>query len=159
MTRQFDIIIFLASAFLLLSSLSAYAQGGKEEFNVDYDHPKPYILGGVEVEGNTYLGKDQILQLSGLREGMELEIPGEQASAIVNRLWQQRYFQNVSIEVDSLSAARDSVWLRIKIEERPRVSQWIYSGIKSGEKKEIEERTGLRRGREGQEGHQGQLHS
>ena len=148
MTRHFDIIIFLASAFLLLSSLSAYAQGGKEEFNVDYDHPKPYILGGVEVEGNTYLGKDQILQLSGLREGMELEIPGEQASAIVNRLWQQRYFQNVSIEVDSLSAARDSVWLRIKIEERPRVSQWIYSGIKSGEKKEIEERTGLRRGRE-----------
>lgn len=140
--------IFCVAVLMCSAVLLSRAQGGGAAYEVDYNRPKKFILGGVRTEGNTYLGREQILQLSGLREGMDITIPGDQASAIVNRLWQQRYFQNVSIEVDSLSSARDSVWLCIKIEERPRVSQWTYSGIRSGEKKEIEERTGLRRGRE-----------
>lgn len=140
--------IFCVAVLMCSAVLLSRAQGGGAAYDVDYNRPKKFILGGVRTEGNTYLGREQILQLSGLREGMDITIPGDQASAIVNRLWQQRYFQNVSIEVDSLSSARDSVWLCIKIEERPRVSQWTYSGIRSGEKKEIEERTGLRRGRE-----------
>lgn len=140
--------IFCVAVLMCSAVLLSRAQGGGAAYEVDYNRPKKFILGGVRTEGNTYLGREQILQLSGLREGMDITIPGDQASAIVNRLWQQRYFQNVSIEVDSLSSARDSVWLCIKIEERPRVSQWTYSGTRSGEKKEIEERTGLRRGRE-----------
>ncbi len=126
----------------------AFAQDQSAAFNVDYNNPQEFILGGVKVEGNTYLGRDQILQLAGLREGMNITIPGDQVSAIVNRLWQQRYFQDVSIQVDSLSSQRDSVWVKIKIEERPRVSQWIFTGVKSGEKKELQERTSLRRGGE-----------
>ena len=135
---------------LLLSiiSVAVFAQNADNTINVDYSRPSKYVLGGVAVHGNTYLGKEQILQYAGLREGMEVTIPGDQVSAIVNRLWQQRYFQDVSIAVDSVSSKKDTVWLKIDIQERPRVSQWIFSGVKPSVKKEIQERTTLRRGGE-----------
>jgi len=140
--------MILCAVVMSLMGAAASAQSQSQTYEVDYNNPKEFILGGVKVHGNTYLGRDQILQLAGLNEGMQIAIPGDQVSAIVNRLWQQRYFQDVSIAVDSLSSQRDSVWLKINIVERPRVSQWNYSGIKTSEKKDIQERTNLRRGGE-----------
>ncbi len=131
---------------LALVCAGAFAQGGPGTAEVDYSNPADYTVGGVKIEGNTYLGRDQIMQLSGIRVGEKVTIPGDQVSNIVNRLWQQRYFKDVSIAIDSLSSARDTVWLAIKIVERPRVSQWIFSGVKSSERKEIQERVNLRRG-------------
>ena len=54
----------------------------------------------------------------------------------------------MAVEVDSLSAQRDSAWFVIRIKERPRVSRWSFSGVKSSERKDIEERLNLRRGGE-----------
>ena len=105
-------------------------------------------LGGVKVEGNTYFSEQQILSLTGLRKGKQITIPGEDVTTVVKRLWQQRYFEDVSISADSLSAGRDSVWLKISLLERPRVSKWTFSGIKGGEKKDLQERLNLRPGRE-----------
>ena len=50
--------------------------------------------------------------------------------------------------VDSLSASADTAWFKVCIRERPRVSRWTYSGVKSGEKKDLQERLNLRPGRE-----------
>jgi len=52
------------------------------------------------------------------------------------------------MNIDHFSADRDSVYLVIQIEERPRVSRWSFSGVKSGEKKDLQERLHLRRGGE-----------
>ena len=129
---------------LLLTGVAAQAQ----QFSVDYASPRKYVVGGVKVEGNTYLGDDQIIQFSGLRKDMEVTVPGDQVSEIVSRLWMRRYFEDVSVSIDSLSASRDTAWFAIRIKERPRVSAWTYSGVKSGEKKELQERLNLRRGGE-----------
>ena len=67
---------------------------------------------------------------------------------MVDRLWLQKYFEDVAITVDSLSAVGDSAFFTIRIKERPRVSTWTYSGVKSGEMKDIKERVNLRRGTE-----------
>lgn len=126
------------------SSLMAQQQG----VEVDYNNPRQVIVGGVKVEGNTYFKSQQILSYSGLREGQEITIPGEEISSIVERLWLQRYFEDVAVVVDSLDATRDTAYFTIKIQERPRVSRWTFSGVKSGERKDIEERVNLRPGRE-----------
>ena len=52
------------------------------------------------------------------------------------------------MEIDHLSPARDSAYLKIVIVERPRVSKWSFSGVKTGEKKDLQERLNLRRGGE-----------
>ena len=131
---------------LLLFSLAGWAQG--DGVTVDYNNPKKYIVGGVGVEGNHYFSESQILQVTGLQRGMEVEVPGEALSSIVDRMWLQRYFEDVAIVVDSLAPSRDTAFFKIRIIERPRVSRWTFSGVKSGEQKELQERLNLRRGGE-----------
>ncbi|MBR6001276.1 MAG: outer membrane protein assembly factor BamA [Bacteroidales bacterium] len=135
----------ILTSLLLLAPLAASAQGGIE---IDYTHPKKYVIGGMKVDGNSYFSDQQIIQQTGLRAGMSVNIPGEEISGIVNRLWQQRYFEDVAVSLDSLSATKDTAWLKIAIVERPRVSRWTYTGVKPSEKKDIQERLNLRPGRE-----------
>ena len=126
-------------------SLAAQEGGGVE---VDYSHPVKYKVGGITVEGNTFYSDQQIISLTGLRPGMEVTVPGEELSNIVDRLWLQRYFEDVALTVDSLSVAGDSAWFCLRIKERPRVSRWTFSGVSSSERKDIQERVNLRPGRE-----------
>ena len=137
--------IILISA-LMLGALSSFAQESGVE--VDYTRPQKYIVGGLSVEGNNYFSESQIIQLTGLQKGMEITVPGDELSGIVRRLWMQRYFEDVSMEIDHLSPARDSAYLKIVIIERPRVSRWSFSGVKTGERKDLQERLNLRRGGE-----------
>ncbi|MCQ2153512.1 MAG: outer membrane protein assembly factor BamA [Bacteroidales bacterium] len=135
------------AALCLSALLSLDAQAGPV-VEVDYSNPHKYLVGGVSVEGNTYFNAQQIIQLSGLEKGMEVTVPGDEVSAIVSRLWKQRFFEDVEISIDSLSAGGDSAFFAIRVKERPRVSRWSFSGVKSGEKKDIQEKLSLRRGGE-----------
>lgn len=143
-------LFFLALLFVLSTAfaVSVYGQRKGGGIEVDYNNPKKYIVGGVSVEGNNYLASDQIIQLAGLQKGMELTVPGEAVTSIVKRLWLQRYFEDVSMVIDSLSATRDTAYFKLCVIERPRVSRWTFSGVKSGEQKELMERLNLRRGGE-----------
>ena len=135
------LIILLALALL---SFAAYAQAPE----VDYNRPKKYIVGGVRVEGNKFVNGEQIIQISALDKGMEITVPGDDVSNIIKRLWAQRFFETVSLEIDSLSAAGDSAYFVIKITERPRMSGYSFTGVKKSEDKEIRDRLGLKRGNE-----------
>ena len=139
----------LCTALLLsLAGISLRAQQNRSSIEVDYNNPRTYVVGGVSIEGNQYFNEHQILQLTGLRTGQSLTVPGEEATGIVKRLVAQRYFEDVAVVVDSLSHNADTAWLKICIRERPRVSRWTYTGVKSGEKKDLQERLNLRPGRE-----------
>ncbi|MBR4596494.1 MAG: outer membrane protein assembly factor BamA, partial [Bacteroidales bacterium] len=136
--RRLVLIVVLA-----LVGITLRAQSSVE---IDYAHPRKYTVGGVGVEGNQYFSENQILQLSGLREGMEITVPGDEVTGIVRRLVAQKYFEDVAVRIDSVKA--DSAWVNVVIRERPRVSRWTYTGVKSGEKKDLQERLNLRPGRE-----------
>ena len=142
---KFSRIICLLVA--LVSVVPAIAQSSSK-VEVDYNNPKKYIVGGVDVEGNEHFAPSQILQITGLQKGMEVTVPSEELSGIVNRLWSQRFFEDVAIVIDSLAPTRDTAFFKIRIIERPRVSKWTFAGVKSGEQKELQERLNLRRGGE-----------
>ena len=133
---------------LLALTLPLRAQQSGEDIVVDYNNPKKYIVGGVKVEGTKYFSQDQILQIAALQKGMEVTVPSEAMSGIVQRLWLQRYFEDVSVAIDSITPSRDTAFFKVCIVERPRVSRWTFSGVKSGEEKELMERLNLRRGGE-----------
>ena len=135
---------------LLLLTLAPTVMSAQqqEEVVIDYNNPRKLVVAGVEVEGNTYFSDQQIVQLSGMMEGSTVTVPGEEISAVVNRLWLQRYFEDVAVSIDSLTAGRDSAYFKIALIERPRVSRWTFTGVKSGEKKDLEDRLSLRRGGE-----------
>ena len=139
--RAKQILCLLLLAFLAIPSIA-------QEVEVDYNNPKKYVVGGVKVEGNHYFSPDQIIQISGLQKGIEITAPGDEVSSIVNRLWLQKYFEDVAVVIDSLAPSQDTAFFKIAIIERPRVSRWTFSGVKSGEEKELLERLNLRRGGE-----------
>ena len=139
--------IVLNLLFVLLA-VPALAQKADNGVVVDYNNPKKYIVGGVKIEGTNYFSPDQIKQITGLQKGMEITVPSQEMTSIVNRLWQQRYFEDVALAIDSLSASKDTAFLKVSIIERPRVSKWTFSGVKSGEQKELLDRLNLRRGGE-----------
>ncbi len=135
--------LFCAAVWLLLAGAVARAQSG---LTVDYGNPQKYVVGGVSVEGNNYVNRDQIIQLSGLREGMEVTVPSDFFSLLIDKMWHRRYFEDVSVAIDSLSATRDTAFFKIVVAERPRVSRWTFSGIKSGDQKDLKERLNLKPG-------------
>ncbi|MCH5172687.1 MAG: outer membrane protein assembly factor BamA [Bacteroidales bacterium] len=136
---------YIAVLVLVLAScLVSQAQAGSVE--VDYNKPRKYIVGGVEVEGNSFFSAEQIISLTGLQKGLELTVPSDDVTGIVRRLWLQRFFEDVSLTIDHLSENADSAYFKIILKERPRVSHWSFSGIRSGDRKELQDRLNLRRG-------------
>ena len=127
-------------------SYSLFAQGNG--ITVDYNNPKKYVIGGVRVDGNHYFGAEKILQLTGLQKGMKITVPSEEISSIVNRLWLQRYFEDAAVVIDSIAPSLDTAFFCIRIKERPRVSRWTFTGVRSGEEKELRERINPKRGGE-----------
>ena len=134
--------------FLLLFAFAVplFAAQKEDDIIIDYNNPKKYIVGGVSVEGNTYFAAERLINLSGIREGMEVDIPGEGISSVVKRLWMQRYFEDVAVAVDSITPTKDTVFLKICIKERPRVSRITFTGVKTSEQKDLQERLNIRRG-------------
>lgn len=140
-SRIFTILALLA----LQSPLIAQTRG---DVVVDYSRPKKYIVGGIDVQGNNYFSDSQIISLTGMQEGMEVTVPSDEFSGIVKRLWLQKFFEDVSVNIDSVQVASDTAYFSIHIVERPRVSRWTFSGVKTGEEKDLKDRLNLRRGGE-----------
>ena len=132
-------------AFLMPYALLAQ---NNQQTVVDYSAPKKYVLKGIKVEGTSYLNADRIVALTGLQKGDEVEIPSDMLSGVMKRIWMQRKFSDVGFYIDSLSPKGDSCLLVLKLQERPRVSRWLFDGAKNSEKSDLTERLKLRRGGE-----------
>ena len=144
MRKGFAILLFLA--FFSTALFAQQPAGG--DIEVDYSKPRTYIIGGVRVSGNQYLDAERIKSIVGFRVGSPVTIPGEEISRKLSAILSQKYFRNVGFYIDSLSVARDTVWLRIDVTERPRVSYWSFKGVKKGEQDDLKEKLSLKRGSE-----------
>ena len=133
---------------VLALALPMVAMAQQTGFEVDYNNPRKFILGDITVEGNNYFSSQQIIQQTGLRKGMEVTVPSDDLNNVVSRLYLQRYFEDVALKVDSLSSNRDSVYLKIALKERPRVSSWSFSGIRKSDQTDLLERLNFKRGGE-----------
>lgn len=103
--------------------------------------PKKYEIADISVTGVPAADDYLIIGFSGLSVGDVVEIPGSEITAAVKRFWHQGLYSKVQINVEKI--AGDKVWLQIALEQQPRMSSMTFSGVKGGEKKEIEQRLGM----------------
>lgn len=120
-----------------------------EELIVNYTAPpKQYYIADIEVtgvEGTMYEDQKFVLVgFSGLSKGEQIQIPGDDISNAIKRFWRQGLFSDVKILQTKIEG--DSVWLEIRLTDRPRVSDIRYTGMKKGEQDDIEERIGFVKG-------------
>lgn len=106
---------------------------------VYYSNPKTYEIGGVEVTGiGEQYDSETLLQLSGLRVGNEIKIPGDGITKAIRRLYGQGLFSDVSISVDRYVG--NKVFLILHLTERHKLSKINYIGVKKSEENKIKEK-------------------
>ncbi len=127
---------------LIAILMMAFSQSPMAQNVVDYSSPKDYTIGGITVSGIKYLNKQAIIQISGLKVGQKVSIPGEEITRSIEKLWKQGLFSDVSISVVNTNPEGE-VFLDIKLEERPKLSKVIYKGIRNGEKDDINNKINL----------------
>jgi outer membrane protein insertion porin family len=126
---------------ILCISTKIWAQ---EPSTIDYLSPKEYEIGTIDVQGTQYLDKSVLKSISGLRTGMKINIPSEDISTAIKNLWDQKLFAKVDIILDR--TVGNTAFLIIKLEERPRLSRYIFKGIKGTDVEELRKKLNLTSG-------------
>ena len=109
---------------------------------------KKYYIANIDVtgvEGTMY--EDQkftLVGFSGLSKGQQIQIPGEELSDVVKKFWKHGLFSDIKILQTKVEG--DSVWLELRLTDRPRVSDIRFIGMKKGEQEEIEKKLGVVKG-------------
>ena len=117
---------------------------GDDLSKINYEHPVDYILGGIEIEGIKYLDKNVIIMLYQLEVGKRVKVPGEQITSAIRKLWDQGLFDNIGITATKIESGK--IYLKISLQERPRLSKFSFDGIRKSEADDIREKINLSRG-------------
>ena len=137
------------SALLVLATFSVSSLHAQEPVSVDpallalenARVPREYTIAGIQVTGTTY-DTAIVKSISGLQVGDKINIPGgDQFSKAIMNLWRQRLFSNVQIYITRLE--EDRIWIEINVQERPRLANFKFVGIKKSEQDEITGKIGL----------------
>ena len=138
-------IFLLTGLVLLFTQSQIFSQEQTQDYDViDYSMPQEYYIKDIQVTGVKYLDKSILANLSGLRVGDRIEIPGDNITKAINNLWSQGLFSDVKIFLKDRVA--DSVVLNIHLQEQPRLAGIDISGVKKREKKDIREKLKLKQG-------------
>ena len=110
---------------------------------IDFDTPKQYIVNKIHVNGIKYLDPDIIASTSGLQRGDTVMIPSDYISSAIRKMWDQHFYSDIKIVAEPVG---DSVNLEIFLQERPRVYQWKYEGVRKSELSDLQKKLNLERG-------------
>ena len=115
------------------------------ETSLNYANPAEYYIGGIEVEGLKVLDKNAIVSLTGLKVGDKVKVPGDQISNAVRKLWKHGLVGDVSIEIAKVEGV--NVFLVIRLTERPRLTDFYFTGISKGRQSALKEDLTLIKGK------------
>lgn len=113
--------------------------------NLNYANPQEYYVGGLELTGLSVYDKGAILSLTGIKVGDKIKIPGEDISGAIRKLWKHGLFGDVSITVDRIEG--QNAFLTITLSERPRLTDFYFSGINKSRETALKEDLKLIRGK------------
>ena len=106
--------------------------------------PRRYEIADIRVTGANNYEDFVLIGFSGLSVGDKIEIPGSAITDAVKRFWKHGLFSDVKILATKMTD--DKVWLEIALTQRPTISEITITGVKKGERTDIEERIGMARG-------------
>ncbi|MFT4738714.1 MAG: outer membrane protein insertion porin family [Cyclobacteriaceae bacterium] len=142
--------LFILIQFLAIAAYGQLVFGQKNKYeqssiSVNYSSPKEYEIADISVVGVEFLDNNALISLSGLKVGDKIQIPGDEVSIAIKKLWRQGIIGNVSI--DAAKVEGNQIWLVIKLSERPRLSRYEFSGINKNFESELEDKIELVRGK------------
>lgn len=112
--------------------------------NLVFSQPVLYKIRDISVSGNKTYDAKTIVAYSGLRIGMEINIPSDETRDAINKLWAMGLFSDIKLYVEK--KAGSEVFLKIEVEEMPRIESIDITGNDELSDEEIEVMIGLVKG-------------
>ena len=125
-------LIVLLTSHFVLGQDSAYVKG------------KEYVINDIKVTGIKSFNEQTVVTYTGLFVGKKVQIPGEDISKIINKLWKLELFSDINFYVTKI--IEDKVDLEISIVELPSLSEYKITGLKKTKAETIEEEIEIKRG-------------
>ena len=129
--------IYIGFIFILTSTIS-YSQDS-------YNKGGYYILDTIVVSGLKNFSDKTVVAYSGLRKGQNIQVPGEEISNVLKKLWNLELFSDVNIYISDISG--QSAKLEISVDELPTLNEYKINGIKKGQSESIIDETELSEGK------------
>ena len=151
MQKPLQFIIGILALFLLSNNSFAQDVPAKDsvaQINVkligifNQKTPQKYKIRNIKVVGNQNFDENLLLSLSTLNVGDDVTIPGgDNFAKAIHKLMDQNYFSDVSVYLTDVQDKQIDV--EINVVERPRLSKFIFSGIRKSDNDELSGKTGL----------------
>ncbi|MFO8000007.1 MAG: outer membrane protein assembly factor BamA, partial [Marinilabilia sp.] len=106
--------------------------------------PKEYVIADIEVTGDLNNDPQILANISGLKVGQEIQVPGEAISEAIDKYWDYGLFSDVRISAEKIEGKE--IYLKIYLQERPRLSNINFTGLKKSEIDDITGKISLMRG-------------
>nr|WP_240471267.1 POTRA domain-containing protein [Mesoflavibacter zeaxanthinifaciens] len=123
-----------ALQYVLITFIFAISALGNAQ-ELDYEGGEKYNLAGISVKGNTTFSEQTIITYSGLRKDTEIQIPGEQISNAIKKLWSSNLFSD--IEVYLVKTEGKDAFLEIRLSDLPELNEINITGVKKNKKETI----------------------
>ena len=112
--------------------------------NIEYTmQPKTYEIADIAVTGAESYEDFVLVGFSGLAVGDKIEVPGDQITKSLKRFWKQGLFSDVKFKATKIEG--DKIWIEIALKQRPRISNFVYNGLKKSEIEDIEVKVGIQK--------------
>lgn len=113
---------------------------------IDYSSAdKTYVIEDIAVSGVPDYDNQVVIGISGLEIGQEIVLPGGPSiPKAIRSYWKNGLFSDVGIEATKIVG--NKIWLNIRLQRSPRISEIVFEGLKKSERQEIETKIGLLKG-------------
>ncbi len=127
---------------MLLNGISVNAQTPSPSA---YKASKKYIIDSIIVTGLKSYEDKTVISYSGLRKGQSIQVPGEEISNVIQKLWNLELFSDINFYTAGVNG--NLITLEIEIEELPTLSDVKIVGIKKSKAQNIIKDTELTKGK------------
>jgi outer membrane protein insertion porin family len=110
-----------------------------------YDKGKFYEVGEIQVTGVKSFSPQTVVAYTGLKKGQRIQIPGEEISATINKLWKLELFSDIEFFITNIDG--EVADLELYIQELPTLSDYTIKGIKKGKIETIVKDTDIKKGK------------
>ena len=116
--------------FMLFFLLSGSTITVIAQERVPLNQSKAYFLKKINVTGKISYNEQTVTTFAGLDKGQKINVPGEEISNAIKKLWKLGLFSDVDFYVDSIEG--DSITLELNINELPKLKEVKFAGVKKG---------------------------
>ena len=117
-------LFLIVLSLIFIAPFTGIAQD-EQLIKLNYQFPKIYEIANITVTGTKTLNHSTLISFSGLKQGDEIAIPGDDISNAIKKIWKQDLVGDIQIHVTKVIGK--DVYLNIHVTEIPRLSQYVIN--------------------------------